>query len=77
MLRSKHVATWTQRRRSNDRHRACMGGGRLGLVILHELDPRKLKFAPRKSATTTTTATTTPTAATTTTMTEMTTRKMF
>ena len=76
MLRSKHVATWTQRRRSNDRHRACMGGGRLGLVILHELDPRKLKFASRKSATTTTTATTTPTAATTT-MTEMTTRKMF
>jgi hypothetical protein len=53
-----------------------MGGGRLGLVILHELDPRKLKFASRKSATTTTTATTTPTAATTT-MTEMTTRKMF
>ena len=76
MLRSKHVATWTQRRRSNDRHRACMGGGRLGLVILHELDPRKLKFASRKSATTTTTATTKPTAATTT-MTEMTTRKMF
>ena len=76
MLRSTHVATWTQRRRSNDRHRACMGGGRLGLVILHELDPRKLKFASRKSATTTITATTKPTA-TTTTMTEMTTRKMF
>ena len=76
MRRSKHVATWTQRRRSNDRHRVCMGGGRFGLVILHELDQRKLKFASRKSATTPTTATTTPTSATTT-MTEMTTRNMF